>query len=233
MEPTPGTPALGRVRGVRDTLTTLAFLLPFRGLKIRLLNRLGHKIHPSAYIGVVLVRHVGRFELAEGAAIGTANIFTNLDRVEMGRGARVAFFNWILAGQTLEEGQAAGNRVLRMGSHSHIITWHHVDCSGGVILGDDCWIAGMKTTVLSHAFDPHEGGIIHEPVELKQGAVVSTNCTLLPGTVLGEKALMAAGSTAWTRQSMAGGSLHGGVPARRLGPVNISEWVYNRHRYQG
>lgn len=215
----------------------LVFLMPSSGFKIRLLNLLGHKIHPTARIGMCWVQSVGRFELAEGATIGNFNAFRYLAKVEMGLGSRIVMFNWILGGSGLEPGlpedERGVRRTLRMGDHAHIISFHFLDCGGGLLMADETWLTGIRTTVLSHAFDPHEGGMILEPVELKQGAVVSTSCTMLPGTVIGEGALLAAGSTLWTRQELAGGSLYGGVPARRLSAIDISDWVYNRHRYGG
>jgi acetyltransferase-like isoleucine patch superfamily enzyme len=220
---------------VRKLLTTLAFLLPFRGLKVRVLNLLGHDIHPTAYLGISLVRGVKKFELAEGTGIGNFNVIGGLDLVKMGRGARINYFNLIMSGVTTADAEHVPgvHRTLQMGPESRIISFHILDCSGGLLIGEDCWITGMRTTVLTHAFDPHEGGIIVEPVELKKGSVIATSCTLLPGTVVGEGALMAAGSTAWTRQDLAAESLHGGVPARRLSPIKINEWVYNFQRYVG
>jgi acetyltransferase-like isoleucine patch superfamily enzyme len=120
-----------------------------------------------------------------------------------------------------------------MGDHAHIISFHFLDCGGGLLMEDETWMTGIRSTVLSHAFDPHEGGMILEPVELKKGAVVSTSCTMLPGAIVGEGVLLAAGSTLWTRQELNAGSLYGGVPARRLSAIDISDWVYNRHRYGG
>lgn len=223
----------GSIAAVRKLLTTLAFLLPFKRLKVRLLNRLGHDIHPTAYLGISLVRGVKRFELAEGAGIGNFNVIGGLDLVRMGRGARINYFNLIMAGVTSEDsvGQPGVARSLQMGEESRIISFHILDCSGGFLVGDDCWVTGMRTTVLTHAFDPHEGGIIVEPVELRKGSLIATSCTLLPGAVLGEGALLAAGSTAWTRQELAAESLHGGVPARRLSPIKINDWVYTFQRY--
>lgn len=220
---------------MRKLLTTLAFLLPWKRLKVRILNRLGHDIHPTAYLGVSLVKGVKRFELAAGTGIGNFNVIGGLDLVRMGTGARINYFNLIMAGVTMDAppDERGVHRTLQMGAQSRVISFHILDCSGGLIIGDDCWITGMRTTVLTHAFDPHEGGIILEPVELKTGSLVATSCTLLPGTVLGEGALMAAGSTAWTRQEMAAESIHGGVPARRLSPIKINDWVYNFQRYVG
>lgn len=221
---------------MRSLLTTLAFLLPFKGLKVRLLNLLGHSVHPTALIGVNLVRGVKRVELAEGIAIGHFNVIGGLDLVRLAYGARIGNFNVILNGITVDEPGAdprGVHRSLQMGPHSRIVAFHQLDCSGGVLLGEGCWVTGLRTTMLTHAFDPHEGGIIVEPVELLKGAVIATSCTLLPGTVVGEGALMAAGSTAWTRQELAPGSIHGGVPARRLAPIEINEWVYTFQRYGG
>lgn len=218
---------------MRSLLTTFAFLLPFRRLKIRVLNRLGHDIHPHTFIGICLVRNVGRFVLAEGAQIGHFNFFQGLDEVRLGHGSRILLFNYFMSGYTPEPSERRGDHFasLWMGDNAHIVTLHVLDCSGGLILEDDCWITGVRSTVLTHAFDPHDGGIIVEPVTLKKGALVATGCTLLPGSVLGEGALLAAGSTAWTRQELAPESLHGGVPARRLSPLQVSEWVYSFRRY--
>ncbi|WP_183099389.1 acyltransferase [Nocardioides pelophilus] len=222
---------------MRQLLTMIAFLLPSSGLKIRLLNLLGHQIHPTARIGICFVQKVGRFELAEGVTIGNFNAFRFLARVQMGLGSRIVMFNWILGGSGLEPGlpddERGIRRTLRMGAHSHVMSFHFLDCGGGLLMADETWLTGLRSTVLTHAFDPHEGGMILEPVELKRGAVVSTSCTMLPGTVIGEGALLAAGSTLWTRQELAGGSLYGGVPARRLSAIQISDWVYNRRRYGG
>lgn len=215
---------------MRHLLTTLFFLLPPSRLKNRLLNLVGHDIHPSARIGIGLAQRVDRFELAEGVRIGNWNAFRFLARVQMGRGSRIVMFNWILGGSGFEPGEDTRGvrRTLRMGDRSHIISFHFLDCGGGLLLADNCWITGIRSTVLTHAFDPRAAAFILEPVELKKGAVIATSCTMLPGTVIGEGALLAAGSTTWTHQEVAGGYLHGGVPARRLTPIEVSEEAYQR-----
>jgi len=215
---------------VRHLLTTLFFLLPASRLKNRLLNLVGHDIHPSAHIGIGLAQRVDRFELAEGVRIGNWNAFRFLARVQLGRGSRIVMFNWILGGSGFEPGEDVHGlrRTLRMGAQSHIISFHFLDCGGGLVLEDRCWITGIRSTVLTHAFDPRAAAFILEPVRLKEGAVVATSCTILPGAVLGEGALLAAGSTLWTGQEIAGGFLHGGVPARRLAPIEIDEAAYGR-----
>jgi acetyltransferase-like isoleucine patch superfamily enzyme len=215
---------------VRHLLTTLFFLLPPSGLKNRLLNRVGHDIHPSARIGICLAQRVDRFELAEGVRIGNWNAFRFLARVQMGRGSRIVMFNWILGGSGFEPGEdhRGVRRTLRMGNQSHIISFHFLDCGGGLLLADNCWITGIRSTVLSHAFDPRSADFILEPVELKKGGVVASNCTLLPGSVVGEGAVVAAGSAVWTGQELQPAHLHGGVPARRLAPIEVPDAAYER-----
>lgn len=220
---------------MRSLLTTLACLLPFQGLKRRILNRLGHDIHPRALIGICLVRNIERLELAEGAVIGHFNVLGGIRLVRLAYGARINTFNMIMSGLTLE-GDTDHNDVkgtLQLGEHARIISWHQLDCSGGVVLGDECWISGMRSTILSHAFDPYEGGFVLEPIELKRRAVLGTNCTLLPGVTVGAGSLLAAGSTAWTRQQLEDDSLYGGVKAQRLRDIEQADYLFHYNRYSG
>lgn len=215
---------------MRDLLTTVFFVLPPSRLKNRLLNLVGHDVHLSARIGICLVRHVDRFEIGEGARIGHFNAFGRLVKVHMGRESRIVMFNWILGGSGLEPGTKAHPqlRTLEMGAQSHIISSHYLDCGGGLSLADKSWITGTRSTVLSHAFDPREGGVMLAPVALQEGAVVATSCTMLPGTEVGQGALLAAGSATWTGQKLQGGFIHGGVPARRLSPIEFPDSAYER-----
>lgn len=220
---------------MRQALTTLVFLLPPSGLKIRLLNRLGHQIHPTAVIGICLVRRVERFEVGERSLIHHFNLFRDLRLVKLGEGCRIMLFNQVVGDSGYEPGaeQTENLRTLRLGDFSHIISQHYLDCGGGVLLGNETWVTGIRSTLLSHAFDPTNGGVILDPVTIGDRAVVATSCTMLPGTTIGEGALIAAGSTTWTGQEAKGGHLHGGVPARRLAAIDIPAHVYLRARHPG
>jgi acetyltransferase-like isoleucine patch superfamily enzyme len=220
---------------VRARLTFLVFLMPPGRIKNWLLNKLGHDIHPTAAIGICWVRGVEKFVIAEGAQINHFNVFLHMKLVQIGRGSTMVMFNWVVGGSGFEPGAEdhGSLRTLRMGASAHIISMHYLDCGGGLIMADNSWFTGVRSTVLTHAFDPVDGGIILEPVTLERAAAVSTNCTLLPGVTLGEGALLAAGSTAWTRQQIAGAHLHGGVPARRLTPITIEPSLYERRQYEG
>jgi acetyltransferase-like isoleucine patch superfamily enzyme len=213
----------------------LVFLLPTSRFKIWLLNRFGHQMHRGVKFGVCWVRNVEKFQLAEDVQIGNLNTFRDMKLVEIGQGSRIVMFNWIIGVSGFEPGAVDNGslRTLRMGEGCHVVSSHYLDCGGGLIMKDGSWITGVRSTVLTHAFDPVNGGMLLNPVTFEQGSATATNCTLLPGVTLGEGALLAAGSTAWTGQQIAAAHLHGGVPARRLTPITIDESLYERHRNPG
>lgn len=218
---------------MRSRLTTLVFLLPPSRLKNRLLNALGHSVHPTAQLGICLVVKVKRFDLAEGALIGHFNWFQDMALVQLGYGAQIMMFNSILgySGSHPSDIDPADLRTLRMGRFSHVMSSHYLDCGGGLALADDAWLTGIRSTVLTHVFDPDAGGIRLAPILLEKGAVVATSCTILAGTVVGAGGLLAAGSATWTGQKLVGEAVHGGVPARRLAPITMTDEVYQHGRY--
>lgn len=190
-------------------------------------------MHPTAQLGICLVSQVERFDIAEGALIGHFNFFQRMALVQLGYGAQIMMSNSILgySGFHPSEIDPGNLRTLRMGRFSHVMSNHYLDCGGGVVLSEDSWLTGIRSTVLTHAFDPVAGGIRLAPVGLEKGAVVGTSCTMLPGTVVGAGALVAAGSATWTGQELAAESVHGGVPARRLAPIAMSDTAYQHGRY--
>ena len=218
---------------MRSRLTTLVFLLPPSRLKNRLLNALGHSVHPMAQLGINLVVDVKRFEIAEGALIGHLNFIHGMNLVQLGYGAQIMMFNWILGYSGIHgtDHDPAELRTVRLARNSHVMSMHYLDCGGGLVLDEDSWLTGIRSTVLTHAFDPEAGGINLAPIVLERGAVVSTSCTMLAGTVVGTGALLAAGSTTWTGQKVAPQTINGGVPARRLAPIEMSDAVYQHGRY--
>lgn len=220
---------------MRALLTTLIFLLPPGRLKNRLLNAVGHDVHPKARVGMCLVRNVDKFELAEGVGIGHFNIFRGLALVRMGRGSLIHQLNWI-TGYSGHEVGAEDNgylRQLHMATNSHIVSRHVIDCGGGLLMEDDSWITGVRTTVMTHSFDPVNGGVMLLPVRMESGSILATCCTVLPGSVIGTDTLVAAGSTIWSKQILNEKSLYGGAPARRLGPLELAAVLKQRNRYVG
>jgi serine acetyltransferase len=80
-----------------------------------------------------------------------------------------------------------------------------------ITLGDNCLI-GYHTVILAHEFLRDE--LRTGPVVLGRDVVVGANCTILPGVVIGDGAVVAAHSL--VNRDVAPGTTVGGVPVRVL-----------------
>ncbi|MEJ7703124.1 MAG: hypothetical protein WKF47_05495 [Geodermatophilaceae bacterium] len=66
------------MRRLRAILVLMVGLLPASGAKNRLLNALGHDIHPTAVIDPVIILLVGRMHVDSDVRISLGNVFRNL-----------------------------------------------------------------------------------------------------------------------------------------------------------
>lgn len=82
-----------------------------------------------------------------------------------------------------------------------------------ITIEDDATI-GYNTTILAHEFMRHEWR--RGPVRICAGATIGANCTLLPGVIVGEGAIVSAMSL--VNRDVPPGAFVGGVPIRLLRP---------------
>jgi acetyltransferase-like isoleucine patch superfamily enzyme len=216
-------------------LTTLLFLLPPGRLKNRLLRMAGHDVHPTALIGYCFVRGVERFELAEGVRIGHGNVFRGIKLVRMGRGAMIHQFNWITgdSGFRPEQQDPEYGRKLLMATHAHIYSRHYVDCGGGIIMEENTWFTGVRSSIFTHSIDPETGTMLFKPVRVREGAMIAMCSTVLPGTTFGLGTFLAAGAVTKPNQTLDDRALYGGSPAKFVAPYKISETIRDWNRYAG
>jgi acetyltransferase-like isoleucine patch superfamily enzyme len=80
-----------------------------------------------------------------------------------------------------------------------------------ITLGDNCLI-GYQTVILAHEFLRDE--LRTGPVVIGRDVVIGANCTILPGVVIGDGAVVAAHSL--VNRDVASETMVGGVPARVL-----------------
>lgn len=204
----------------RDRLTSLIWLLPACRIKNALLRGLGHDVHPSARLGICLVHGGTRFDVGAYTVIGHGNVFRSLRTVHIGSDAIVGQFNWFSVAPSLRlpaDGEAG---KLTMGDHAVLTNRHYVDCSGGVRLARFGTLGGVRCTVLSHSVDLATGRQTLAPVTLAEHAFVSTNCLVMAGSRLAERAVLAAGSVTALHGRYDEHTLYGGVPAKPLRAID-------------
>jgi acetyltransferase-like isoleucine patch superfamily enzyme len=95
-------------------------------------------------------------------------------------------------------------------------TFHdsRIDLARRVTIGSDVGLS-PEVVIYTHGYwqSPLEGfPCQYEPVEVKSGAIIGFCSTLLPGAVVGERAVVAAGAV--VSGVLRADAVHGGVPAR-------------------
>ncbi|GLZ41873.1 hypothetical protein [Actinokineospora sp. NBRC 105648] len=206
---------------LRSLLRTACWLLPPGGLKNRLLRALGHRVHPSARVGVCLLTGATDVSVGAGATIGHGNVFRGLRGLHIGADAIVGQFNWWSIAPSLElGGPESGHGVAVLGDHAVLTNRHYLDISGGLRLAEFATLGGVRCTVLTHSVDLDSGKQTLAAVVLDHQAFISTNCVVMAGSHLTERAVLAAGSVTALGGRYAAHTLHGGVPAKVIRPID-------------
>jgi len=101
----------------------------------------------------------------------------------------------------------------------------HFDCfldgRGGLRIGDNCDVSfGVRVFTEEHDMGSSDYSTVAEPVQIENNCVLGAYSIVLPGIVIGEGAVVAAGSV--VTKNVEPNSIVGGVPARIIGERNRS-----------
>lgn len=202
---------------MRLLLAIVAAVLP-QTLKRFVYNRLlGWSVHPTARIGVCLIV-VDRLVIEEGVVISHFNVIKGCELVRLEAGCGIGAFNWVSAAPKASgwfQNSPERRPEFLMGRCAALTQRHVVDCSDTVRIGHFSLLAGMRSQVLTHAIDIDRAVQATQPVHVGDYCLVSTGCTLLAGSRVPDRSLVAAGSVI-TPGLEEQGLLYGGVPARAL-----------------
>lgn len=117
--------------------------------------------------------------------------------------AKIGMFTSIGMFSEIGEKVVIGNRV-RIGAFAFL-------CEG-VTIEDNCFI-GPRFTATNDKYPP-SGKDQWKPILIKKGARIGSAVTVLPGVVIGENALVGAGSV--VSKSIPAGETWCGVPAKKM-----------------
>ncbi|HMT06096.1 MAG TPA: hypothetical protein PKD76_11190 [Solirubrobacterales bacterium] len=193
------------------TVTLIVFPWPLRR---RMLNALfGYQIDSTARIGFSLVCPE-KLIMEPFSRIGHFNYIRSLDEVIMEEGSIISGFNW--ASVNLREEVVAPRRAptprLVLRRYAGITARHYLDCSDEIEIGEFALVAGMRSLLMTHHLNIHEGHQTCAPIKIGAYCFVSTSCTLLGGAELPHHSVLAAGSVLIENPGT-GYRLYAGVPA--------------------
>lgn len=210
-------------------LANLLLHLPARA-RARFAKRLFNwRIDPTARIGLSLVVNVDRLTLQEGAVIGHLSVLMNLYSVTVGRFAVIGNWNWVSGARMFTRSSGDTVRSFHLQDHGAVTSRHYVDCSGGVAIGPYTTIAGVRTTILTHQIDIVTSYQTCKPVSIGAYCFIGSDCRILPGVTIAERALVAMGSVVSADLTQPA-TLYAGVPARMIRPIEGAAYF---HRLRG
>ncbi len=122
----------------------------------------------------------------------------------------------------------------RIDPTSHLKSDTFIECSGGVEIGRYFHV-GRGLTIFSSAHDyknskaiPYDETVLHEPVIISDFVWCGANVTILPGVVIGEGAIVGAGSL--ISKDVPECTIVGGNPARVIGERDRIDFAFNKNR---
>ena len=116
-----------------------------------------------------------------------------------------------------------------LGDEAAITTRHILYCDDEVVIEPYAVLAGLRSQILTHSPDYMTGRQRTAPVRIGHHSFVSTNCTLLAGSSVPPRCIVAGGAT------VAGPlgeelTLYGGTPARKLKELPEDAVLFHRER---
>lgn len=213
------------MKKVKALLVLFVGLLPASATKNRLLNSLGHQIHPTAIIDPVIFLKIIRIEIGARTHIWSGSIFRNLRGLRVGTDCTMMRWNKVSAVPTFRRTEGADPftvGILSLGDHVLITKGHDLDASGGIVMANWSAIAGKETLVYSHAYDPSKHVLTCAVTRIEENSFIAARTTLAAGATLPSRSVLAMGAVLMPGATKTD-SLYGGVPAKPI--RDISDWA--------
>lgn len=153
-------------------------------LKVWLLNKMGHNIHPTAYIGMSYL-DVKSITLERDTYIGFGNAFRNLANLTMAQGSRINRWNHFTSNNSPEA-------ELRLNNYASISLRHYFDVCNLVEIGQNTIIAGHRSTFFTHSKGIHTIDY-SKPIKIGEWCYIGSNTCITPGTALGDHCFVGMG----------------------------------------
>jgi acetyltransferase-like isoleucine patch superfamily enzyme len=214
---------------LRWIFAVLAAVAPQRVKHVIYRRVFGWDIHPTAYFGLSLI-NVEHLSAAEGVIVTHLNVIKACDEVRLGARAIIGPMNWITApprSAGLLPSSPDRRPRLELGDDAAITSRHIVYCSDEVMIEPFAILGGLRSQIITHGPDYVEGCQRAAPVRIGHHSIVATSCTLLAGSSVAPRSIVAGGSTV-PGQLTEELTLYGGTPARKLKDLPEDAALFHR-----
>ena len=191
----------------------------------------GWDIHPTARFGFSLIA-VDHLSAAEGVIVWPLNVIKGCDEVRLGVRAGVGPMNWISSpprSAGLFPNSPERRPRLVLGDEAAITTRHVIYCADEVVIEPYAILGGMRSQVITHGPDYMAGCQRTAPIRIGHHSIVATGCTLLAGSSVPPRCIVAGGATVPgpLGEEL---TLYGGTPARKLKDLPEDAALFHRER---
>lgn len=153
--------------------------------------------------------------------------YHDLDSIELGRDVTIGAYSYILCYRRAQFSNVPGRLII--GDRSSIGFGSNVRAAGGTVrIGSGSAIAQNCVLIAAnHVVRPGEPRFQvrweeeRTGIQIGSNVWIGANCTILPGCVIGDDAVIAAGSV--VRGTVPSGEMWGGVPARKIRTIGAEK----------
>lgn len=217
-------------------------LLPFpSAVKVFFYRHLlGYSIGRGVHIGLSVI-DAAACQIDEGVSIGHGNLVFAVERLAIGRGARIGTLNLIRGGKVsigrhaeiirLNELNAIPfppemnvDSVLSIGDWTSITAGHKIDFTGQVTFGTEVIVAGRNSSFWTHIRG------VTLPIVIGDAVYIGSEVRMAPGASVPSGSVVGMGSVVVDSLTEHPGHVFAGVPARPKRPVSEKDahLLFNR-----
>lgn len=179
------------------------------------------EIESDVHVGISVI-YARKLVLKKGSFIGNFNILRNIEKLELGQGARIGNKNYATAlplGSKRHFGQFPERfPALVLGDHASITGNHFFDCNDQISIGDFSIIAGRATFIYTHGISVMEAQQTCAPVKIGKYCMVAARCVLVKGASLPDYSVLGAQSVL-VKEYAEPYKLYSGNPAKPARPL--------------
>jgi acetyltransferase-like isoleucine patch superfamily enzyme len=158
------------------------------------------------------------FQAGEGLHIGANTRMYIQKNWEFGRDIEIATHCAIFSRESPRCGSLKIGNGTHIGDSTIIDVADDVRIGKEVALGPNCVIYSHDHDYASQAFAAWKGPLKAAPVCIEDGAWIGSGVTILPGVIIGERAVIAAGAV--VTKNVPPGGIWGGIPAKQLKEID-------------